>query len=380
RNILFLFFFFFYSLLLGQGNALRFSDSLRISLITGSPGTDLYAQFGHSVIRVVDYKYGTDLSFNYGTFDFDTPNFYWKFLRGKLNYTLSVSRTKAMIAHYTRDKRQLLEQEILLSQREEEAVAAFLKENYLPQNRLYLYDFFYDNCATRIRDILEKEVKEFEYTAASEIESYTFRQMLDLYIGKGSWTDFGMDLILGYPTDQLTDVRDQMFLPEYLAQNLKQHARKEGKILLGDPKPLNQVAVVAQKLNVLTSPMTVMSLIFIVGALLTFFANEKVKIWFDRLLFPILGLAGCLMLFLWFGTDHWTTTKNLNVIWANPLFLLFPFLKQRKWLAYLGMIALIVILLGWFILPQEFHLAFLPILLLIGVRSGDRLDWLKFRK
>ncbi|MEM0992712.1 MAG: DUF4105 domain-containing protein [Bacteroidota bacterium] len=380
KNIFFFLFFLSVTVLTGQNNTFRFSDSLRISLVTGSAGNNLYTKFGHSTVRVIDYKNGLDVAFNYGTFDFDAPGFYLNFLRGKLNYFLSIDRMDQVKRYYTYYQRSLIDQEILLDPSERQVVAQFLQNNYLPENRFYLYDFFYDNCATRIRDILETEVEGFSYEKEIKIESYTFRQMLDLYVGDLYWTDFGMDLILGYPTDKVTDVREQMFLPDYLAQNLTQYAKKDGKPLLATPQPINQVTPIVQQSSAVLSPLVIMSFLFILSVVLTFFAQEKIRKWFDRVFFMVLGLMGCIMLFMWFGTDHWTTTKNLNVMWANPLFLLLPFLKNNKWIIYLGLAGVAVVLLGWAILPQQFHIAFLPILLTSGIRLVDRSGLPKLRK
>jgi len=375
KNI-FLFLFFFSAFTTDAQNELRLSDSVRISLVTGAPSPhNLYSQFGHSAIRVVDYKQRLDISFNYGTFDFDAPGFYRKFLQGKLNYMLSVSSTAPLARYYQQEGRILIDQEFLLDKAERQAVADFLVYNYQPENRFYLYDFFYDNCATRIRDIFEEEVSGFTYEDA-EVKTYTFRQMLDLYVG--GWTNFGMDLILGYPTDQMADMRAQMFLPDYLMKNLTQFAKNDGQPLLGDPKPLNDVKETKEAEKGLFSPMVVMILLLLSAFGITFLAKDKTKTVFDRIFLTLLGIMGLFMLFMWFGTDHWTTTKNLNILWASPFFL---FLLFKKWnfVYIIGLLGVVIVLLGWTFLPQQFHLAFIPILLAIAIRCLDNLGWLPFK-
>ncbi|MEM8523767.1 MAG: DUF4105 domain-containing protein [Bacteroidota bacterium] len=372
KNILLLFLLFF-TFTSHTQNELRFSDSLRISLVTGAPSPhNLYSQFGHSALRVIDYKQQLDLCFNYGTFDFDAPNFYLKFLRGQLNYMLSVSSTAPLARYYQKEGRSLVDQEFLLDKSEQQAVAVFLEENYQPKNRFYLYDFFHDNCATRIRDIFEKNVEGFSYENA-EVETYTFRQMLDLYVS--GWTNFGMDLILGYPTDQEAGMRAQMFLPDYLMTNLTQFAKNDGRSLLDVARPLNNVQETAEVKTNPFSPMLAMILLFLIAAAVSFLAKEKAKKIFDRIFMTILGLMGLIMLFMWFGTDHWTTTKNLNVLWASPLFLLLLF-KDWKFIYLIGLLGVVVVLLGWTFLPQQFHIAFIPILLAIALRCLDNLSWL----
>ena len=142
---------FWYGFLLGQS----FGPNTEVSLITVGPGSDLYSKFGHSAIRLNDPDQNLDIAYNYGTFDFNTPNFYPKFVRGKLDYILSVDPTKPLLRYYFRTGREVIEQKLLLSPSEVQYLADFLAENYKPENRTYQYDFFYDNCATRIRDVLE---------------------------------------------------------------------------------------------------------------------------------------------------------------------------------------------------------------------------------
>lgn len=355
--------------------AQQFSDSVRISLITGSAGKDLYAQFGHSAIRVQDYKYGHDYVFNYGTFDFETPNFYLKFIRGKLDYVLSIGLTERMIPHYEYENRRLIDQELLLSKKEKQKLIDFLLFNYLPENRAYRYDFFYDNCATRIRDIFENEL--YLTYRKNNSDSLTFRQMLDLYIKQTPWIDFGMDLILGIPTDQKGGMREQMFLPEYLANNLSQYALKNGQPLLAAPVEITHITPNLPVSSSFLTPMVVMIAFFLGIVALTLLGSPSIKFQFDRIFFALLGLIGFLFLFMWFGTDHWTVNKNLNMLWANPLFVPFVFLMNKKVIAnnllYLLAGMCLLVLVGWNFLPQQFHVAIIPIVMGILMRCADRL-------
>ena len=134
------------------------SENAQISLITGSPGNQLYANFGHSAVRVYDPQANIDWVYNYGTFDFNAPGFYTNFLKGKLNYYLSVYDFQHMIKTYQYYNQSLYEQVLNLNQEEKIKIFQFLNNNYLPENRYYLYDFFFDNCSSRIRDIFETEL------------------------------------------------------------------------------------------------------------------------------------------------------------------------------------------------------------------------------
>jgi hypothetical protein len=145
----------------------QLSDQAVISLITADPGEELYSLFGHSAIRVKDTVNNQDLVFNYGTFNFNTPNFYMKFTRGKLLYMLSIQQFDRFKRSYEYEKRDLKEQILNLTQDQKQAIFQFLLWNYQPENRYYKYDFFFDNCATRIRDVFIDELPglnfQFEY-------------------------------------------------------------------------------------------------------------------------------------------------------------------------------------------------------------------------
>src|SRR5690606_31625041 len=126
----------------------------RISLLTCTPGSELYSVFGHSALRVVDSNAVTDIVYNYGTFDFNDPNFYSKFVRGKLNYYLSTEYFRDFVYGYRLEGRGITEQVLLLTAEEKLALKKFLRENLKPENRHYAYDFFLDNCTTRLRDLI----------------------------------------------------------------------------------------------------------------------------------------------------------------------------------------------------------------------------------
>lgn len=171
------------------------AQNYRISLLTCDPGDELYSAFGHNAVRVLDNDTGRDIVFNYGTFDFDTPNFYLKFARGKLDYMLSVSTYEQFILHYQYLQRSVREQVLDLSPEQTLRTVQFLQENYEPQNRFYRYDFFFDNCATRIRDMVEMVLGDQLKWGETEASSgKTFRNLIDEYVYPMPWADFGIDL------------------------------------------------------------------------------------------------------------------------------------------------------------------------------------------
>ena len=355
--------------------AQTFSDETRISLLTCSAGSELYTKFGHSAIRIQDRQTGQDVVFNYGIFDFDTPGFYTKFLRGKLLYRLAQHSTRNFVEVYRRENREVIEQEIYLNAEQKRRVLEFLAENYKPENQYYLYDFFLDNCATRIRDVIYHQLDGQLSIPKDQASVYTFREMLDLSLEEYLWPKFGMDLILGTPTDQPLTFSHEMFLPDFLSDNLA-----EGKVqlpdttflLMGAPKVLvSPPTSVHNSKQGLWSPLVVWSFFAALVLLFTFFAPQKMQKRFDYFLFMVLGLLGTFVLFMWLGTEHYPTKSNWNLLWLHPLYLIVPFVygkKSGELLLGLQAIILLLLLLTWGRLPQEFNVAFIPIWVAIGIR------------
>jgi len=195
------------------------SESSQISLLTVSPGNQIADMYGHTAIRVKDLSQNIDYIFHYGLYDFQTPNFVMKFLRGKLMYEMGASNMDRFIKQYDRDKRTVYEQILNLSTDQKNVFYAALRENYKPKNRKYLYDFFFENCATIIGDRIETLIGEIQYP--TDREDKTFRQMIDEYQQDRPWADFGIDLIIGSIADDTTTINEQLFLPLYVHDILK---------------------------------------------------------------------------------------------------------------------------------------------------------------
>ena len=367
----------------GNANAQYFSSHAEISLVTCSPGSELYSIFGHSAIRVKDTTTQTDLIFNYGVFDFGTSNFYWKFVRGKLQYQLAIQRTSRFVESYRAEGRMIKVEKMRLSREEKDRMIRFLRVNYLPENRYYLYDFFYNNCSTKIWDVAEEHVKGGLEFDTSVYDPQSFRDLLAPYLASVPWARLGIDLLLGMPTDQIANFEQQMYLPDYLSRNMSHTLRQEpvnGAAALLEPERviLERDPAKSQFGKPLMGPVTAFSLLLGVVLLFTFLAGQKVKRWVDAFLLLMPGLLGVLLLFMWFGSDHQQMDWNLNVLWANPVALAFVFLalgnKMRSaGIAYgVWLIFLVVNLIGWHWIPQDFHPALLPLLLAWIVRGADR--------
>ena len=193
---------------------------LRISLLTCGPGDEeVWEVFGHTAVRVIDSIHYTDLVFNYGTFEFG-PDFEIQFMRGKLNYCVAVEQFRSFMQEYVEAKRSVEEQVLLLDGNQKEHVYDFLQWNAEPENKYYKYDFFFDNCATRIRDIFPRpEVfgKAFHYGhALPDGKRITFRDIINLYFYRDYWTRLGVNILLGSKIDRPMSNADIMFLPDYL--------------------------------------------------------------------------------------------------------------------------------------------------------------------
>jgi hypothetical protein len=339
------------------------SDSIEIYLLTASPGEETYAAFGHSAIRIYIPSKGINTVYNYGTFDFDTPNFYWKFSSGRLMYFLSPAEYERFINAYHSWGQAIYEQKLLLTKNENIRLVQLIEENYQYENRFYRYGFFYDNCATRIRDIVEKAIDgKIIYDTTYIAKNETFRQLIGHYLGKTPWIFFGINILLGTGTDSVATLRDYMFLPEHLRNLYSQAYIQLGdsiKPLTGTPVELFPAALVFEEPNPCFSPVCVMGAILLFVILLTWFEkkyNWKL-IWLDRILFLITGLLGLFLAILWTWSLHHELENNFNIIWANPVNLILGFMlifKARpKWFIYLtGIYALSLICFipfSWFL-------------------------------
>jgi hypothetical protein len=354
------------------------SCRIRVSLLTCSPGSELYSIFGHSALRIVDSTVGTDIVYNYGTFDFGDPDFYSKFVRGKLLYFLSQESFPDFAAQYAYEQRTMDEQILALGCDQKKQVQAFIYNNLQGDNRFYKYDFLYDNCTTRLRDIIEqfrnKDLKEGTILIA---EGMSFRNGIHYYLDNGEmyWSKFGIDLLLGSRIDKQMTNREAMFLPEFLENSLDRTGNGADSLVIQKEYPLTLRGEI-EKSAFLERPATIFSLLALFIFALGFSRHnvaDKILKWFDRTFFFTLGLLGCLFLFMWFGTDHKQTADNYNLLWAWPTHILAPFLlngtkpnARKYFLIYLVVTGITLLL--WVLIPQQLNPALIPILLIAMYR------------
>ncbi len=367
----------FLLLLSSQLFSQQLSDSSNITLLTVWPGNEIYSYFGHTGIRVTDYKQGFDVVFNYGTFDFDQPGFVANFLRGKMRYMLSVDDFPMFREQYVFEKRRVEEQQLRLTPDDKQAIFYFLATNAAPENREYYYDFFWDNCATRPRDVFFKTLGKRIIIDSSVFNgNQTMRQTLKPYVQKDLWLDFGFDLILGMPCEIKAGAMAQTYLPDKLAL-MFDHTTVDGqpfvtgKNVILDIPPDNTPD---QRI----SPITVTFFILVIGIALTFIERMK-NIhywWFDFILFFFSGFMGVFFLCMWLFTSHYSVPENLNMLWLLPTHLVVAFFLLRKqkqgWLIYYfgaTLVILLLLLIGWKWNPQPYNLAVLPLILLLANRA-----------
>lgn len=366
-----------------QFEGFQLSPDARISLITCSSGSDLYAIFGHSAVRVNDMSLGLDIVFNYGTFDFDEPNFYLKFIRGKLRYKLSAAHFQDFVYAYSRDNRSVFEQELNLTAEQKQQYWAFLTNNYLPENRFYLYDFFFDNCATRIRDGVETAFPDqLQFNISQLDQDMSFRNLIDLYLPPQPWSDFGIDLALGARIDRKATPYEYMFLPDYLSEGFANATiLQNGRAvpLAGEKRPVFlQTPPEKEPVSYFTPKIFWWAFFIIVLAItLLDFTKRKRSRLFDIIFFLVTGLLGLLLFLLWTATDHVATANNFNLLWALPTHIVAAaYLGRHKlpeWMRkymWISCLLAIVALLLWWLWPQQLHTAVFPIVLALALRAG----------
>lgn len=360
----------------------QLSDSAEISLLTFSPGPLLYQTFGHSAIRVFDPKKGLDQIYNYGTFDFNAPNFYWKFVKGNLKYWLSISKNRQFIQEYILNDQSVYEHVFNFTEIEKQKVYEFLQVNYLPENRFYVYDFFYDNCATRIRDVIYHHAKiDIVLTDSSWYQKQSFRAAINPYLEKFPLAHLGIDLGLGLSTDQEMSVSESMFLPDYLMygfENAKIIRDNQYYPLIKQKIVLHQSSIQSVERNDSFQINIILWALAVLIAVFTYIEIRKGGFykWIDLLILLSLGLVGVVLTFFWSGTFHRATALNPDLLWACPLHLVMmvsAFLKIKyRWILHyylwISMFMLMAFIALWGFLQYDFNQLIIPILFTYSLR------------
>ena len=365
-------------LTLSSNAQLQLTEASEISVLSIGPGYLLNDSFGHSAIRVKDPLYNFDVVYDYGRYDFEAEGFYLDFAQGKLNYMIGRTEFEDFLSFYEYQNRRVQEQQLNLSTKQKTAFYYFLTENIKPKNQSYPYDFFYNNCATKITDAIESILEDqITYLPPSTFEQDTFRNLIRSDLNQNSWGSLGIDVALGSKIDQLASVKEHLFLPKnlYLLLENAQIGSTDLKIVKKS-KILTSSSFV-KTFEGFSSPLAILSLIAFAILFVTFRDHKKNKRskWLDVSLFAFTGLIGLALLLLWFATDHTATSDNYNLLWAFATNLLFipSILKTRltnrgiKYIVFL-VILLALMLLHWITGVQSFAIGLIPLLIAICVR------------
>jgi hypothetical protein len=346
------------------------NNSLRISLITCSGGSELYSTFGHSALRVIDSSKNQDIVFNFGLFDFNTPNFYLKFMQGKLNYMLGVQYTQDFIEAYKFDKRGVVEQVLNLTEDQEIKIVERLLYLYQPQFRNYLYSFLFKNCTTELRDLIYDGLSLDKVPLEKKIGK-THRELIDIYVGNMKWTKVGINLLLGSSLDRDITVYESMFLPDNLFDVLGKAESKDGKIVK-ETIVLNDVKKDPSegKTPFLLSPVFLFTLLLTL-MVASLFVSKLVIL--DKLLLGVVSVFGIVLPVIVIITDHVELLNNYNLLWCNPVYLIVLLSLIYKWrklcivssfIAVAGIVlSAVVSIFGLQIFEPSFYSVFIMLLL-----------------
>ena len=360
------------------------SDSAFVSLITVSPGEEIYAHYGHTAIRVADPKSGFDLVFNYGLFDFNSPNFIFRFVKGETDYICGAFDYDIFLMEYQSENRNVTEQVINLNPVEKEAVWQALVKNSLPENRTYRYNFFFNNCSTKPRDVVMKGLQgKVDYRTKGYYPS--LRSVIHHYTENHPWTQFGIDFLIGAQADKPATLSDQQFAPELLYASfatavVTDHSGKVRPLVLQTRQLVSQDASKRPKPSHLPGPIPVAWFLCLALAVCSLYELKK-GIHFQAVttvLYTIFGITGSIIAFLVFFSIHPTTHVNYLLLWQNPLHLVFAFgmifasfrKKFEKNYLSLNWKLQLFAFVGIWIFPQHLHPAMIPLLLMMLMRSA----------
>ena len=354
---------------------------IKVSLLTFYPGDEIFEVFGHTEILLTDST--GDYYVNYGVFDFNSPNFLGRYIKGETDYMCALMPPE--LDGGLKPGRKVVQQSLNLTPEQAQRVWDLLADNLQPANREYRYRHFSDNCSTRPRDVIETALgQELDYTHSNYIVGNTLRQVMSHYTRNYPWEQFGIDLALGAVCDTLIDARTQTFVPLFLMHAIDSITVNQN----GNTMPLvSRTTVIAPgDDNGIVAPPTPWYLTPLFFALLLLAITIAISVrdwrrrspsrWFDTVLFTIAGLAGCLIFFIEFISTHEATIPNYNILWINPLQLLLAILpwikkasKALRWAHLINLALIATMAVVWLSSLQAPNNAFLPLSATLLLRS-----------
>ena len=353
-------------------------EKVEISIITCDPGSEVYSLFGHGALRINHIESDEDIVVNWGIFEYyeDQFKFGYDFAKGRLNYYMGIQNTMNFLREYSYYNRGVREQILNLTTSEKKEIIEFVSVNNLPDNRNYKYEFFYDNCSTRIRDLLSSIFRSnISWGNHPSENKFTFREIIHQNLAPQPWLMLGIDLVLGQRIDQLVNNKNLMFLPAYLEAILdstKITTVAPSKTLISRKNVL--IPTAENNRPAITSITIYGWIVLMITLLLLFLKNDRIfKVW-SCVLLTLLSLLGVVLYFMWFGTDHQATKNNSNILWANPSYLFLVWvIIFKKWnkvsLVYVYLIGfcLLTTILFWFGMVQEFNPTIKPIIISLAL-------------
>jgi len=376
-------FLFFLSCLLFVSAKAYQTDNLQVSLLTVMPRSNhVYTIYGHTALRLYDPSQQIDVVFNWGTFDFNAPHFIYRFVRGETDYFLTWTNYVQFLSVYQVANASVVEQILDLSVEGKEILLEKLGINMLPQNVVYRYNFLFDNCTTRVRDLIEQSSPDLVYP--NQGEKTTFRKLIHSCTESYVWMTFGIDLLVGAGADSLIGVRQELFLPVKLETILDSTS-----VVVSSEQMLTSIPESAFKLKFLESPFIVgfiIMAVYIIIAVIGYIKRRLFRGWFSPL-FLVAGMAGTLIAFMAAFSQHPCMWPNWNLLWLHPLhwigFAGYFFKKTRRWVTWYhaaNLVILHLLLVMWHWIPQAFNPANIPFVGCLMVASGSYLGYAKFRK
>ncbi|MDI9859667.1 lipoprotein N-acyltransferase Lnb domain-containing protein [Flectobacillus roseus] len=384
-----------------SANAQKLSESAKVSVITIDPGKELNDVFGHSLLWIYDPANGIDRAYNWGVYDFSTPNFYWKFIQGTLPYKMEYRPIGDYIAYYQYMKRGMSEQVLDMALAQKQRILDELDKTYNdPAKRIYQYKFFTDNCATRVREaIVVACTDSVHFANLQTMSDTTFRQWMNksLYAGDMRWPAVAMNIALGSEADERTTQFEANYIPANLHRSLGAAKRMTHRVLryLVDTEaplfPLVKEEVKPMPFFLQPAFFFLMVLLFTCWKTYDHWKRRQKGYKLDKILFSIAGFIGWILVFLWFGTNHGVTENNKNILWALPFHLPLIFRLREKngedWYVYYFVVTGVASALALvFVAPYMIELVLIVLTLLVrsmyhvGFEREHRLTMNKFRK
>ena len=371
-NIIYLFTLLFFSLNT-KADSKKENEEFKISILSIGEGQSLADAFGHTGIRIIDKKTNSDVVFNFGIYDYNAPNFYSNFVKGRPVYKLGVQNYISFINNYIKQDRYIIEHVINLDKKATQKIINLLVKNLEDPN--YIYDYLRDNCSTRVADLFIKQTEQPQNTKIDILTENSYRKLIHSKINENSWGALGIDLCLGAIMDRKISIKETLFLPEKLMQYLDSLIEKDSKSITKNIIFSPQSSLLYNE-N-LPNPLLINSLLSVLLIFITFLNFKKSiwKKWIDILIYFSSGTLGLLVIYLWFFSNHFASAQNFNFLWAFPFNLIMVYVLLREnppnWAVNfikLNIILLVLLFIHWATGVQKYNITLLPIFIALLVR------------